>query len=84
MQNITVSTEREAQTFVIDYRPRHNIAFLRPSGKPIAAWVVIAGIGELYTPSSIKTRVGKKSILTYNFWESIFSGEIYAQKESAS
>lgn len=84
MQNFIVSTEREAHQFVFEHRPNYNVAFLKPSGKPIAAWVVIAGIGELYTPSSIKTRVGKKSILTYNFWETIFSGSVYDKKESAS
>ena len=84
MRNLLCSTEREAQIFVFEYRPKYNVAFLKPSGKPIAAWVVIAGIGELYTPSSIKTRVGKKSILTYNFWETIFSGSVYDKNEGAS
>lgn len=83
MKNLLCSTELEAYLYVKREKPKHSIAFLRPSGNAIAAWIVLAGIGELYTPKSMKTQVGKKSILTYNFWESIFSGDINAKEKSS-
>jgi hypothetical protein len=82
MKEIIISSIEEAVQFCTRKRPRDCICFVRPSGKPIAAWIVLAGIGELYTESSLKTKVRKRFVVAYNFWESIFSGVAYAKKKN--
>jgi hypothetical protein len=84
MQKIYASNEAEVIKLLFDMKPKGNTVFIRPSGLPIATWIVLAGIGELYTKKSIRRLFGKKSLLTYDYFTNQFSGEAYEKEDNKS
>jgi hypothetical protein len=82
MQKIYVSHEAEAIELLLSMKPKGSVVFVKPSGTPIATWIVLAGIGELFTRKSVRRIFGKKAILRYDFYQESFSGESYAKEEA--
>jgi hypothetical protein len=84
VQKIYASNEAEVISLLLSMKPKGNTVFIRPSGLPIATWIVLAGIGELYTKKSIRRLFGKKSLLTYDYFTEKFSGEAYEKEDDES
>lgn len=83
METFVVSGEQEALAFCLRYKPRRCVRFKKPSGLVVAAWIVIAGVGELYTEKSLRQKVRKTYLLAYDFYKKTFSGAS-CEKENAS
>lgn len=82
METFIVSGEAEAVSFCLRYKPRRCVRFKKPSGLVVAAWIVVAGIGELYTHKSLKQKVRKTYLLAYDFYKKTFSGGSCEEKNA--
>ena len=80
MEIFKLVTERDAIEFCIRYKPKRCVKFKR-NGDVFAAWIVIAGVGELYTRKSLNKAVGHQYILAYDFFGKSFTGVGYDKKK---
>lgn len=83
MEIFHLANECDAVQFCIKYKPRRCVKFKRKN-ETFATWIVIAGIGELYTHKSLRKSVGHRYLLTYDFFEKSFSGVAYEQKKDGT
>ena len=83
MEIFHLANERDAVQFCIKYKPRRCVKFKRKN-EVFATWIVIAGIGELYTHKSLNKAVGHPYLLAYDFYEKSFHGVEYEQKKDGT